>query len=202
VGLVPGNTVHTFHVYERQHLLNHSTACGPPSRLNVTLAIGLLRGRIWPVYSLALAYQGTSAVWRLAGRLPSRLLQNTVLRYTLQKGAVSVHLAAPELHAFALSVCTWAQDERPADLHMAQPILSTKSHFFLSLNTRSQFNYQLPNGLIKVRRRWGQRHPQGANSGSNGKLNSCQTQTARIDCFSLFFFKLKTYGCHQPTHSI
>jgi hypothetical protein len=25
--------------------------------------------------------------------------------------------------------------------------------------------YQLPNGLIKVRRRWGQRHPQGANSG-------------------------------------
>jgi hypothetical protein len=31
-------------------------------------------------------------------------------------------------------------------------------------------NYQLPNGLIKVRRRWGQRHPQGANSGSNGKL--------------------------------
>jgi hypothetical protein len=28
-------------------------------------------------YSLALAYQGTSAVWRLAGRLPSRLLQNT-----------------------------------------------------------------------------------------------------------------------------
>jgi hypothetical protein len=24
-------------------------------------------------------------------------------------------------------------------------------------------NYQLPNGLIKVRRRWGQRHPQGAN---------------------------------------
>jgi hypothetical protein len=28
----------------------------------------------------------------------------------------------------------------------------------------------LQNGLIKVRRRWGQRHPQGANSGSNGKL--------------------------------
>jgi hypothetical protein len=33
-------------------------------------------------------------------------------------------------------------------------------------------DYRLPNGLIKVRRRWGQRHPQGANSGSNGKLNS------------------------------
>jgi hypothetical protein len=29
---------------------------------------------------------------------------------------------------------------------------------------------QLPNGLIKVRRRWGQCHPQGANSGSNGEL--------------------------------
>jgi hypothetical protein len=28
----------------------------------------------------------------------------------------------------------------------------------------------IPNRLIKVRRRWGQRHPQGANSGSNGKL--------------------------------
>jgi hypothetical protein len=28
----------------------------------------------------------------------------------------------------------------------------------------------LPNGLINVRRRWGQCHPQGANSGSNGKL--------------------------------
>jgi hypothetical protein len=34
--------------------------------------------RIWPVYSLlAPAYQVTSAVWMLAGRLPSRLLQNT-----------------------------------------------------------------------------------------------------------------------------
>jgi hypothetical protein len=33
------------------------------------------------------------------------------------------------------------------------------------------FKIPLPNGLIKVRRRWGQRHPQGANSGSNGKLN-------------------------------
>jgi hypothetical protein len=28
----------------------------------------------------------------------------------------------------------------------------------------------ITNGLIKVRRRWEQRHPQGANSGSNGKL--------------------------------
>jgi hypothetical protein len=37
----------------------------------------IIHGWIWPVYSLALAYQGTSAVWRLAGRLPSRLLQNT-----------------------------------------------------------------------------------------------------------------------------
>jgi hypothetical protein len=37
----------------------------------------LLRGRIWSVYSLALTYQVTSAVWRLAGSLPSRLLQNT-----------------------------------------------------------------------------------------------------------------------------
>jgi hypothetical protein len=35
---------------------------------------------IWPVYLLALAYQVNSAVWRLAGRLPSRLLQNTLLK--------------------------------------------------------------------------------------------------------------------------
>jgi hypothetical protein len=34
----------------------------------------------------------------------------------------------------------------------------------------SPLRLPLPNGLIKVRRRWGQRHPQGANSGSNGKL--------------------------------
>jgi hypothetical protein len=32
------------------------------------------------------------------------------------------------------------------------------------------FNYQLPNGLIKVRRRWGQRHPQGANKEPTLKL--------------------------------
>jgi hypothetical protein len=40
--------------------------------------------------------------------------------------------------------------------------------------------YQLPNGLIKVRRRWGQRHPQGANLGSNGKLNSRPTHNIRL----------------------
>ena len=31
-------------------------------------------------------------------------------------------------------------------------------------------NYQLPNGPVKAGRRWGQRHPQGANLGSNGRL--------------------------------
>jgi hypothetical protein len=40
----------------------------------------------------------------------------------------------------------------------------------MPLMSSDSTNYQLPNGLIKVRRRWGQRHPQGANSGSNGKL--------------------------------
>jgi hypothetical protein len=34
-------------------------------------------GRMWSVYWLALAYQVTGAGWRLAGRLPSRLLQNS-----------------------------------------------------------------------------------------------------------------------------
>ena len=33
------------------------------------------------------------------------------------------------------------------------------------------FNYQLPNDPVKAGRRWGQRHPQGANLGSNGILN-------------------------------
>ena len=32
-------------------------------------------------------------------------------------------------------------------------------------------NYQLPNDPVKAGRRWGQRHPQGANLGSNGILN-------------------------------
>ena len=31
-------------------------------------------------------------------------------------------------------------------------------------------NYQLPDGPVKAGRRWGQRHPQGANLGSNGRL--------------------------------
>ena len=31
-------------------------------------------------------------------------------------------------------------------------------------------NYQLPNGPVKAGRPWGQRHPQGANLGSNGIL--------------------------------
>jgi len=34
----------------------------------------------------------------------------------------------------------------------------------------SNTNYQLPNGPVKAGRRWGQRHPQGANLGSNGIL--------------------------------
>ena len=33
------------------------------------------------------------------------------------------------------------------------------------------FVYQLPNGPVKAGRRWGQRHPQGANLGSNGIHN-------------------------------
>jgi hypothetical protein len=54
----------------------------PPSlhtECNLSYSVYLVRGRIWSVYSLTLAYQVASAVWRLAGRLPSRLLQNTVL---------------------------------------------------------------------------------------------------------------------------
>jgi hypothetical protein len=34
-------------------------------------------------------------------------------------------------HLYSVYVCTWAQDERPADLHMAQPIVpvSKTGHF-------------------------------------------------------------------------
>jgi hypothetical protein len=49
--------------------------------------------------------------------------------------------------------------------------MSSNAQLYESMS--QQANYQLPNGLIKVhvvRRWWGQCHPQGANSGSNGKL--------------------------------
>ena len=42
----------------------------------------------------------------------------------------------------------------------------------LKLRMCQNANYQLPNGLVKAGRRWGQRHPQGANLGignSTGK---------------------------------
>jgi hypothetical protein len=67
----------------------------------------------------------------------------------------------------------------------------------LWLNT----NYQLPNGLIKVRRRWGQRHPQGANSGSNGKLklmlNSKQLKKGPGAECSPFVGTIESAGCWQ-----
>jgi hypothetical protein len=55
---------------------------------------------------------------------------------------------------------------------------STLSHIlYITLYiTITRYHYQIPlplpltNGLIKVRHQWGQRHAQGANSGSNGKV--------------------------------
>ena len=41
---------------------------------------------------------------------------------------------------------------------------------FSSSSDHINTNYQLPNGPVKAGRRWGQRHPQGANLGSNGIL--------------------------------
>ena len=38
-----------------------------------------------------------------------------------------------------------------------------------SSSRRSNTNYQLPNGPVKAGRRWGQRHPQGANLANNSK---------------------------------
>ena len=40
----------------------------------------------------------------------------------------------------------------------------------LQLQLQVQLQLQLQNGPVKAGRRWGQRHPQGANLGSNGIL--------------------------------
>jgi hypothetical protein len=84
----------------------YSTVCGPPSSLCVNVFFGrLLRGRIWSVYSLALAYQANSAVWSLADRLPSRLLQNTTARLRCQLQG-SIHaMDAGDLLLCWLRVC-------------------------------------------------------------------------------------------------
>jgi hypothetical protein len=56
-----------------------------------------IRGRIWPVYSLALAYQVTSAVWMLAVRLPSRLLQNATYKGIVKAGWSLIAAATSKL---------------------------------------------------------------------------------------------------------
>ena len=49
---------------------------------------------------------------------------------------------------------------------------SARSKYSSQLSCRGLItNYQLPNDPVKAGRRWGQRHPQGANLGSNGILN-------------------------------
>ena len=50
-------------------------------------------------------------------------------------------------------------------LSYVQPAMHLSSHHVIT-------NYQLPNGPVKAGRRWGQRHPQGANLGSIGILKS------------------------------
>jgi hypothetical protein len=68
--------------------------------------------------------------------------------------------------------------------------------FVLLINT----NYQLPNGLIKVRRRWGQRHPQGANSGSNGKLK-LMLNSKQLPIISLIISAIRqTYASKATSH--
>ena len=51
-------------------------------------------------------------------------------------------------------------------------------------NSSKSTNYQLPNGPVKAGRRWGQRHPQGANLGSNGILK--------------FLYKIRTTAATSP----
>jgi hypothetical protein len=61
-------------------------------------------------------------------------------------------------------------------------------------------NHQLPNGLIKVRRRWGQRHPQGANSGSNGKLELLQnSNSCKNHCGCVPSADPQILQWHQPS---
>ena len=47
---------------------------------------------------------------------------------------------------------------------------SLKSEVVIEADLFGFTNYQLPNGPVKAGRRWGQRHPQGANLNSNGIL--------------------------------
>jgi len=51
------------------------------------------------------------------------------------------------------------------------------------------FNYQLPKGPVKAGRRWEQRHPQGANFGSNGIL--------RVPLIALYSAWLGPVKCKQ-----
>jgi hypothetical protein len=62
-------------------------------------------------------------------------------------------------------------------IYLVRTLSPSRPHPYYFCLCSSPFNYQLPNGLIKVRRRWGQRHPQGANSGSisyNHQPSSCR----------------------------
>jgi hypothetical protein len=45
----------------------------------------------------------------------------TAVSESLSSSVWRLKKALVSLDAFYLFVCTWAQDERPADLHMAQP---------------------------------------------------------------------------------
>jgi hypothetical protein len=80
------------------------------------------------VYSLALAYQVTSAVWRFAGRLPSRLLQNTGPNYhSLATSARHPTQAASDNHKHKghPRATSELKHKRPGLLVAADPVTST-----------------------------------------------------------------------------
>ena len=56
----------------------------------------------------------------------------------------------------------------------------------------------LPNGRIKVGHRWGQRHPQGANPGSNGILKSLSKSGLRLAATSPLFVLDPLLGVNAP----
>jgi hypothetical protein len=92
--------------------------------------------------------------WATSGGALRESVYSGTRRYDFKKSACVRNLAIKGTPTPRQSVHVMGTDQAAALVTILVPIT----------------NYQLPNGLIKVRRRWGQRHPQGANSGSNGKL--------------------------------
>ena len=98
---------------------------------------------------------------------------NIQQRTSTEGGAVEVHSASSS----DLMLLQRTKDNHlmASSCHSAAGHTCTKQQNLCLINT----NYQIPNGPVKVEHRWGQRHPQGANLGSNGMLK-CMSKTHTI----------------------